>query len=164
MSVWFRKPHRKYSAIDIGIASSARVTSDLSTLLAKIATLTDAEFGMFQTVTESYRERADARRLLSYVDKKRTLFFLSLSDEQFAHGLPDAFDVMWLPEREWTINSTDLIRTPVGVYALRSGDSSVRDDVLRGVLRRVNEDGAANGSQPVSSETNRTSPAAGFGG
>ena len=161
ISVWFRKPHRKYSAIHLGIASNMRVTSDLSKLLAQMAALTDAEFGMAQTLSDTYRERADSRGLLSYINKKKTLFFLSLSDEELAQGLPDAFDVMWLPDREWIIHATDLIRTPVGVYALKSGDSSVRDDVLRGVLRRANEDGAANRSQPVGPQTNGTSAAAG---
>ena len=138
-SVWFRKPHRKYSAIMIGIAASDRVTSELSRLLSEIAIFTEAEFGMVQTVTESYRDRADARGLLSYTDKQRTCFFMSLFDESIAHGLPDAFDFMWLPEREWIVNSTDLIRTVVGVYSLRSGDSAVRDDVLTGVQKRANQ-------------------------
>jgi hypothetical protein len=148
VSVFFRKPHRKYSAIYIGIESSTRVTSDLSQLLAKIAILTEAEFGMIQTVTESYRERADARRLLQYIDKQKTRFFMSLYDESIAHGLPDAFDVMWLPEGTWIVNSTDLIRTSTGVYTLRSGDSDVRDDVLRGVQKRANK--IAGDEQPLS--------------
>jgi hypothetical protein len=138
LSVWFRKPHRRYSAIYIGIESSMSVTSDLSKLLAELAALTEAEFGMLQTVTDSYRARGDARRLLKYIDKNRTRFFLSLEDESVADGLPDAFDVMWLPEREWNVNSTDLIRTPPSVYVLRSGDRDVRDGVLRGVHKRAN--------------------------
>jgi len=137
-SFWFRKPHRRYSAIAMDFSADAELACDVPRLLARIARLVEAEFGMVQSVSDNYQIRADQKKLLSYTRKiKRDLFFLHIYDESIENGIPDAFDIMWLPESKWIVNSPNLSRNPDGVYILSGNDSKVRDEVIQRVQKRT---------------------------
>lgn len=135
-SVWFRRPHRRYSAIYLDLTSGAVSDGDLTILLAELAKLTKAEVGMIQSVTPVYEARAREKGLLGFSDKLKKRFSLTLYDESVAEAMPDAFDTMWLPSQAWFVDSTKLLAPSPGIFSLLNADSSTRDEVLRHIRKR----------------------------
>jgi hypothetical protein len=133
LSVWFRKPHRRYSSIHFGIAHTAGGTTSRCDFLAELATLTNADFGMLQELSPDYRAHADQKQLLQFADKLKRNYFLSLTDESLANGLPDAFDVMWLPPKVWAVDAEKLFAPRSGIFILPGRDSRTRDEALSAI-------------------------------
>lgn len=134
LSVWFRRSHRRYTAIAVSVYDTAFTASSLAPLLARIARDFDAAYGMVQAVSPAYRCRADQLGILSYTDRARKRFFISLSDESVADGVPDAFDFNWLPPRLW-IAPQDATRCD-GLLALQDGSDEERNQ-LKHEIRNV---------------------------
>ena len=135
-SVWFRKPHLRYSAVYLDITSGAIGAEDLTALLVGLAKLIKAEAGMIQDVTPVYEVRAREKELLRFTDKLKRRFFLPLYDESVAEGMPDAFDTMWLPSETWIVDSAKLLAPLPGIFSLPDTGFHTRDEVLKHIRKK----------------------------
>jgi hypothetical protein len=136
LSVWFRKPHRRYSSVDLDVTSGAVSAEDLTVLLAELGKLIKAEVGMIQDVTPEYEVRARDKELLRFTDKLKTRFYLHLYDESVADGMPDAFDTMWLPAEMWIVAAPKLLAPMPGIFRLPETEFCSRDEVLKQIRKR----------------------------
>jgi len=135
-SVWFRKPKRRYSSIFFDFSTAIIAPSKATELLAELARFTESEFGMIQEVSDLYRTRAEERNLLSFTDKAKKHFFIHLFDESLSNGIPDVFDIMWLPFNSWTVDSPNLIASTPGIFRLVDKDTDSRDEALKKIQRK----------------------------